>query len=69
MKVATLKNILIILFIIVLPVIVEAQPGGGGSPGDNNVPITGIEWILGAGAFLGARKMYALHKSSSKDTK
>lgn len=48
---------------------INAQPGGGGSPGgdDQPVPITGIELILGAGALLGARKMYNKHKRSSKD--
>jgi len=38
------------------------NPGGGGKPG---VPITGIEWILGAGALLGARKLYTDRKRSS----
>lgn len=41
-----------------------SNPGGGVKPG---VPITGIEWVLGAGALLGARKMYNRHKRSSKD--
>lgn len=47
----------------------HAQPGGGGSPGGGGppVPITGIEWVLGAGALIGARKMYNKHKRSSKD--
>ncbi len=41
-----------------------SNPGGGVKPG---VPITGIEWVLGAGALLGARKVYNKHKRSSKD--
>ena len=38
------------------------NPGGGGKPG---VPITGIEWVIGAGALLGARKLYNNKKRSS----
>lgn len=45
-----------------------SQPGGGRPPGGggggpcpnppcNPVPVTGIEWILGAGALLGASKL------------
>lgn len=41
-----------------------SNPGGGVKPG---VPITGIEWVLGAGALIGARKMYKKHKRTSKD--
>jgi hypothetical protein len=39
-----------------------SNPGGGVKPG---VPITGLEWVLGAGALIGARKMYNKHKRSS----
>lgn len=39
-----------------------SNPGGGGKPG---VPITGVEWIVGAGALLGARKLYLNRKRSS----
>lgn len=44
-----------------------AQPGGGGSPGGGGppVPISGIEWILGAGALLGAKKLYRNRKRTS----
>jgi len=32
-------------------------PGGGGDP-DNPVPITGIEYLIAAGAAFGAKKIY-----------
>jgi hypothetical protein len=38
-----------------------AQPGGGG-PTTPPVPISGIEILLGAGALLGARRLYNLRK-------
>ncbi|MBS1680079.1 MAG: hypothetical protein JST48_00055 [Bacteroidetes bacterium] len=49
----------------------SAQPGGGGGkpcprpPCPPPVPISGIEVLLGVGAFLGARK---LMKASAKKT-
>jgi hypothetical protein len=62
------KTFLILLLLIIASSFAIAQPGsgpgGGVKPG---VPITGIEWVLGAGALLGARKMYNKHKRSSKD--
>lgn len=33
------------------------DPGGGGDP-DNPVPITGIEYLIAAGAAFGAKKIY-----------
>lgn len=39
-----------------------AQPGDPG--GDPDVPISGIEVLIGAGALLGVKKMYAKRKSS-----
>ncbi|WMN11393.1 hypothetical protein QYS49_38230 [Marivirga salinae] len=41
----------------------RAQPGGGGDGGtptepDNPVPITGIEYLIAAGAAFGAKKIY-----------
>jgi hypothetical protein len=38
-----------------------AQPTGGG-PGTPAVPISGIEILLGAGALLGAKRLYNLRK-------
>lgn len=34
-----------------------AQPGNPGGDPDNPVPITGIEWLLGAGALLGIKRL------------
>lgn len=62
-----IKWIFSAVILIFISINVFSQPGGGGSPGDNDVPITGIEWVLGAGALLGARKMYNRRKRSSKD--
>jgi hypothetical protein len=42
-----------------------AQPGdpnGGGNP-DNPVPITGIEYLIAAGAAFGAKKLYNKKKA------
>lgn len=62
------KTLSILLFLLANGYFGVAQPGsnpgGGGKPG---VPISGIEWVLGAGALLGARKMYNKHKRSIKD--
>ncbi len=41
-----------------------AQPGDPGDGGDPDVPISGIEVLIGAGALLGAKKMYAKRKAS-----
>jgi hypothetical protein len=40
-----------------------SQPGGPGGGGDPDVPITGIEYLLGLGALFGARRIL---KSFSK---
>jgi hypothetical protein len=47
----------------------QAQPGGGdpcpgGTPCNPDVPITGIEWLVVAGAALGIRKIAARKKGS-----
>jgi hypothetical protein len=45
-----------LFFIVILGVtVVNAQPGDPGG-GDPDVPITGIEYLIGAGALLGIRK-------------
>lgn len=48
-------SIVVAIFLVALPGLLSAQPGGGGSPGDNDVPITGIEYLIGAGALIGYR--------------
>lgn len=43
-----------------------SQPGPGGppkDPGDNRVPITGIEYLIAAGAAFGAKKLYDKKKA------
>jgi hypothetical protein len=54
----------ILLLVAISPVASFAQPGGGGPGGgedpDNPIPITGIEWLIAAGAGLGARKLYKM---------
>ncbi len=39
------------------------DPGGGGVPG---VPITGIEYLIGLGGFLGVKKLVQSWKQRSK---
>ena len=52
---------LLILILITLPLLGVSQPG---DPGTNpDVPITGIEFLLGGGALLGIRKIMANRKS------
>jgi hypothetical protein len=53
-----LRNALFLLFFILLAgaSTVVAQPGDPGG-GDPDVPLTGIEFLVGAGAFLGIRKV------------
>lgn len=37
---------------------IDAQPGDPGPDPDNPVPITGIEYLIAAGAAFGAKKLY-----------
>ena len=52
---------LLILLFILLPLLGVCQPGDPG--GNPDVPITGIEFLLGGGALLGIRKIMASRKS------
>lgn len=66
----TLRKIVLLVVFILVVVIVSAQPGGGpgggGDPGNGNpVPISGLELLLGAGAFLGARKLKKMRNKKS----
>ena len=54
-------NTLLILVLILLPLLGVCQPGDPG--GDPDVPITGLEILLGGGAILGVRKIVARIKS------
>jgi hypothetical protein len=40
----------------------EAQPGDPG--GDPDVPISGVEWLIGAGGIYGIRKLMKKNKQS-----
>jgi len=60
MRVFNLLPLLILLFII-LPLAGMCQPGDPG--GNPDVPITGIEFLVGGGALLGIRKIIATRKS------
>lgn len=56
-----MKTRALITFIIILLLssLAWAQPGDpcpGGPPCDPDVPITGIEWLLAAGAALGVKR-------------
>ena len=52
---------LLILFFVLLPLFGICQPGDPG--GDPDVPITGIEFLLGGGLILGIRKIIAQIRS------
>jgi hypothetical protein len=43
---------------------VRAQPGPPPPPPDNPVPITGIEYLIAAGAAFGAKKLYDKKKDN-----
>jgi hypothetical protein len=43
--------------------VASAQPGPPDPPDDNQVPITGIEYLIAAGAAFGAKKIYDKRKS------
>ncbi len=53
-----MKLFLLFAFVILTPVIAFAQPANPSAPPD--VPITGIELLIGAGALMGARKIAQL---------
>ncbi len=61
MRILTPLFILALLFV---PLLTVAQPGDPG--GDPDVPISGIEFLLGGGALLGVRHLWAKAKSSLK---
>tara|TARA_R110002012_G_scaffold321471_2_gene549437 strand:- start:83349 stop:83555 length:207 start_codon:yes stop_codon:yes gene_type:complete len=57
-----MKNILKLLTFGILLILsingLSAQPGPPDPPDDNPVPITGIEYLIAAGAAFGAKKLY-----------
>lgn len=48
-------RILLVIAVFLLPLIGNAQPGNPG--GDPDVPISGIEWLIGGGVMLGLRRI------------
>jgi hypothetical protein len=44
-----------------------AQPGDPGGGGDPDVPISGIEILLGLGGLYGARKVYQQNKKKKTE--
>lgn len=53
--------LLIFIGIIISPIEMHAQPGDPG--GDPDVPITGIEYLIGAGALFGLFRKYFQKKN------
>ncbi|SMG37494.1 hypothetical protein SAMN05661096_02456 [Marivirga sericea] len=53
-----LKLLTLTVFLIIGGFSLNAQPGPPGPPEDNPVPITGIEYLIAAGAAFGAKKIY-----------
>ncbi|MBK6264825.1 hypothetical protein JKA74_07235 [Marivirga sp. S37H4] len=57
------KTFLIALCVIGFTVTGNAQPGPPPPPDENPVPITGIEFLIAAGAAFGAKKVYDKRKA------
>lgn len=58
-----IKKYWILVLLITYSFIGLGQPGGGGDPGSGEpVPISGIEYLLAAGAALGVRKWFNARK-------
>jgi hypothetical protein len=61
-----LKRVLALSFLMcVSACVLYAQPDPGGNPDD--VPITGIEILIGAGGALGLKKLLGKRKNQSAD--
>lgn len=57
-------RVAILSVLIFFSIAANAQPGDpGGDPGENPVPISGIEILLGAGALFGAKKFLQNRKN------
>ena len=61
-----IKKVSLALMLVIIGLIfcsrVYGQPGPPTEPGDNPVPITGIEYLIAAGAAFGAKKVYDKRK-------
>ncbi|GAA5022739.1 hypothetical protein GCM10011506_00340 [Marivirga lumbricoides] len=56
-------RIVLIVALVCVAELLSAQPGPPGGDPDNPVPITGIEYLIAAGAAFGAKKIYDKRKS------
>lgn len=54
----------IVLVVLLVPALGLAQPGDPG--GDPDVPLSGIEFLIGGGAILGLRRLLQIHKSTRR---
>lgn len=55
----------IVAFCVLFPGTVQSQPSPPGDPNGGNkpgVPISGVEWLLAAGAALGVKKLFDVRK-------
>lgn len=63
-RMISLKNFRLHLLFLMINLLLSfsamSQPGDPG--GDDDVPITGIEWLLVGGSIFGARKIYRRFK-------
>ena len=57
------KEISLVIVFLLCSLYSWAQPGGGGDPG-GNVPITGIEILLGLGGALGVKRLMGVKEKS-----
>jgi hypothetical protein len=65
----TLRIFLVVLFFNVISAALYAQPGDPDPPGEDPVPITGLEWLLAGGGALGAYNVFKRKfKGSRKDS-
>ncbi len=53
-----ISKLFLLGFFLLAATVVNAQPGNPGGDPDNPVPITGIEYLIAAGAAFGAKKLY-----------
>lgn len=61
-----LKRTIVLTFLLISGYTIGAQPNPPGDPGtDPDVPITGIEILIGAGALLGVKRAIGHKKNKS----
>jgi hypothetical protein len=62
-----LRKFLFLAFILLSSAVAKTQPGSGppGNPGNPDVPITGIEILIGAGGAFGLKKILENRKKKA----